>query len=279
MRFAVDTGGTFTDLVIEDDDGRLSIYKRSTTPADPVQGILDVFEVAARERGVERDRLLAGGSVLIHGTTRALNAVITGTTARTAFLTTEGHPDILVLREGGRPSSSTCRRPYPEPYVPRALTFEVPERISADGRSCSRSTRRPCREIVRELRAQRRRGGRRVPAVVDRQPGARAARSGELAGRACPRPPFTLSHALNPCLREYRRASSTVIDASLKPLMTRVPRAACGAAARGGFAGRLLIVTSAGGAARRRGDRRGADPLAQLGPVDGARRRPALRQG
>ena len=52
MRFAVDTGGTFTDLVIEDDAGRLEIYKSATTPSDPVQGILNVFEVAAEQRGM-----------------------------------------------------------------------------------------------------------------------------------------------------------------------------------------------------------------------------------
>ena len=102
MRFAVDTGGTFTDLVVEDDDGRLSLYKSATVPADPVQGILDVFAVAAGERGVATAELLGAGSVLIHGTTRGINAVLTGTTARTAFLTTEGHPDILLFREGGR---------------------------------------------------------------------------------------------------------------------------------------------------------------------------------
>src|SRR3989304_1505819 len=81
VRFAVDTGGTFTDLVIEEDGGELVLFKSSTVPADPVRGILDVFEVAASERGVSRSDLLESGSVLIHGTTRALNAILTSTTA------------------------------------------------------------------------------------------------------------------------------------------------------------------------------------------------------
>src|SRR6185312_14833116 len=123
MRFAVDTGGTFTDLVIEDESGALEIYKSATVPSDPVQGILNVFDVAAQQRGVDREELLAAASVLIHGTTRGLNAVLTGATARTAFLTTQGHPDILLFREGGRTEIFDLSRPYPEPYVPRALTF------------------------------------------------------------------------------------------------------------------------------------------------------------
>ncbi len=67
--------------------------------------------------------------MLIHGTTRAINAIVTGNTARTALLVTQGHPDILVLREGGRHAArSDFNIPFPQPYVPRSLTFEVPER-------------------------------------------------------------------------------------------------------------------------------------------------------
>jgi N-methylhydantoinase A/oxoprolinase/acetone carboxylase beta subunit len=73
-----------------------------------------------------RQKLLARSETFIHGTTRAINAILTGTTARTAFLTTAGHPDILVLREGGRLDPFDFTVPFPEPYVPRALTFEVP---------------------------------------------------------------------------------------------------------------------------------------------------------
>src|SRR4051794_23301802 len=130
VRLAVDTGGTFTDLVVEGDDGTLHLFKSATTPDDPVQGVLDVLATAAGALG---DDLLARGSVFLHATTRAINAVLTGTIARTAFLTTEGHPDVLLFREGGRTDPFNITRPYPEPYVPRALTFQVPERLGAAG--------------------------------------------------------------------------------------------------------------------------------------------------
>lgn len=71
MRLAVDIGGTFTDLIVEDDIGRLWLRKSSTTPNDPAQGVLDVLDVAAADMGIPRRELLGKGEILIHGTTRA----------------------------------------------------------------------------------------------------------------------------------------------------------------------------------------------------------------
>lgn len=247
MRFAVDTGGTFTDLVLEDDAGELTLFKSATVPSDPVEGILDVFEVAAAERGVKRADLLESGSVLIHGTTRALNAILTGATARTAFLTTEGHPDTLVLREGGRSDVFDLRQAYPDPYIPRSLTFEVPERVSATG-----DVVRPLDEAaVVQLAERLHADGVEAIAVCFLWSIANPAhelRVEELLLEHLPDVPITLSHRLNPCLREYRRASSAVIDASLKPLMSEYVRGLRSRLQGAGFQGRILIVTSAGAA-------------------------------
>src|SRR5262245_47172223 len=134
MRFAVDIGGTFTDLVIEG-DGRLQLFKSPTTPLDPVDGVLDVLEAAAEQFGCSRRELLERGSLFVHGTTVATNAIVTGQCARTAFLSTAGHHDILLLREGGRiglPLFDFLIE-YPKPFIPRSLSFEVPERIGPSG--------------------------------------------------------------------------------------------------------------------------------------------------
>jgi len=247
MRFAVDTGGTFTDLVIEAASGELSVVKSPTVPHDPVQGILDVFQVAADERGVPRTELLQAGSILIHGTTRALNAILTGATARTAFLTTEGHPDILLLREGGRTDVFDLRHPYPEPYVPRSLTYEVPERVAASGEILRRLDEAAVGELAADLRAKE------VEAVAvcllwSIVNPAHELRVGELLAEHLPGIPVTLSHQLNPCLREYRRASATAIDASLKPVMSDYVAGLRSRLRDAGFGGRVLIVTSAGAA-------------------------------
>lgn len=246
MRFAIDTGGTFTDLAIEDDTGRLHQYKASTTPEDPVVGLLDVLRVGAEGMGLTSRELLQQGTTLFHGTTRAINAVITGTIAQTAFLTTGGHPDILVFREGGRTRPFDRHREFPDPYVPRSLTFEVPGRIGSEGEEVRPLDEEAVRRIARELRAAQ------VEAVgvcllwSILNP-THELRVGELLAELLPDVPYTLSHRLNPILREYRRASSTVIDASLKPLMTQYLTDLEQRLREAGFAGRVLVSTSSGG--------------------------------
>jgi N-methylhydantoinase A len=246
MRFAADTGGTFTDLVVEDGDGGLALYKSPTRPEDPVAGVLDVFAVAAAARGVDRAELLGAGSVFIHGTTRGLNAILTRTTAKTAFLTTAGHPDILALREGGRTEPFNHTRPYPAPYVPRSLTFEVPERVLATG-----EVRTPLDEASVEATI-----GRLAELEVEAvgvcllwsmlNP-AHEQRIGALLDEHLPGVPYTLSHELNPTIREYRRACSACIDASLKPTMSAYFDGLAGRMGEAGFSGRVLVVSSTGG--------------------------------
>jgi N-methylhydantoinase A len=247
MRFAVDTGGTFTDLVIEEDREELRVYKSSTTPADPVRGILDVFAVAARDLGMSRRELLGRGTILIHGTTRGLNAVLTGATARTAFLTTRGHPDTLVLREGGRTDIFDLTRPYPEPYIPRSLTFEVTERISAEGRILTPLAEDEVARVADEL-AERQVEAAAVCLLWSISNPEHEVRVAGILNARLPNLAVSLSHQVNPCIREYRRASATAIDASLKPVMSEYISGLRERLTADGFTGRLLIVTSAGAA-------------------------------
>ena len=84
MKFAVDVGGTFTDLVVEDPGGRLRIYKAPTTQANPVVGVLHAIELAAADFDQTPCELLRQVDLFVHATTRAVNAILTGTTSRTA---------------------------------------------------------------------------------------------------------------------------------------------------------------------------------------------------
>ncbi|MHB8242166.1 MAG: hydantoinase/oxoprolinase family protein [Solirubrobacteraceae bacterium] len=245
MRLAADTGGTFTDLVVEQGES-VQLYKASTTPHDPAAGILDAVTLAAADAGRTRESFLADVEVFIHGTTRAINAILTETTARTALLATRGHPDMLLLREGGRTDAFNWSYGYPDPYIPRALTFEIDERIGSQG------------EVVHPLQEDSSIAvlGRLAELEVESvavcllwsiaNPAHELA-LGELIERHLPGVPYTLSHALNPTLREYRRASCAAIDASLKPLMTSYLRGLEDRLRAAGFGGRLLMVTSSGG--------------------------------
>ncbi|MCZ6511920.1 MAG: hydantoinase/oxoprolinase family protein [Alphaproteobacteria bacterium] len=246
MRFAVDTGGTFTDLIVEDDDGGLHMFKTATTPDDPIRGVINSLENAAEGLNKDLASLLGAGELFIHGTTYAINAIVTGNTAKTAFLSSEGHRDILVFREGGRMEPFNFTVPFPQPYVPRALTFEVPGRILADGSEMTPFDEAAVLQIIEELKKNE------VEAVAvcllwSIVNSAHEDRVGELLAAHLPGVPYTLSHVLNPSLREYRRASSAAIDASLKPLMSAYMHNLSGRLRDAGFAGRVLIVTSQAG--------------------------------
>lgn len=245
LRLSVDIGGTFTDLVVER-AGVLRLFKSPTVPHDPVQGILDVLATAA-----EADRLgfadfLAQVASFTHATTRGLNAVLTGAAARTALLVTAGHPDILVLREGGRRDPYDFTVSYPEPYVPRSLTFEVPERTLSTGEHLVPidvgAVETLC-DRIRELDVE----SIAVCLLWSTVNPAHELAVADVLTRALPGVPFTLSHTLNPSLREYRRASSTAIDASLKPLMSEYIANLTARLSAAGLEGRILMVTSMGG--------------------------------
>ena len=245
MRFAVDTGGTFTDLIVEDDDG-LHMFKAATTPDDPIRGVINSLENAAAGLNTDLANLLAQGEMFIHGTTYAINAIVTGNTAKTAFLSTEGHRDILVFREGGRMEPFNFTVPFPQPYIPRALTFEVPGRILADGSEMAPLDEASVLQTIEELKRHE------VEAVAvcllwSIVNPAHEDRVGQLLAEHLPDIPHTLSHVLNPSLREYRRASSAAIDASLKPLMSAYMHNLTGRLRDAGFGGRVLIVTSQAG--------------------------------
>ena len=246
MRFACDTGGTFTDLIVENSDGTLSMYKAPTTPEDPILGVLQSLELASEDQNISLSKLLSSGEMFIHGTTHATNAIVTQSTAKTALLTTAGHPDILVLREGGRIEPFNFLVPYPAPYVPRALTYEIPERIDSLGNIVTPLEDRAVLAAIEELKRQD------IEAVAvcflwSITNSVHEQRVGQLLSENLPDVPYSLSHVLNPTLREYRRASATAIDASLKPLMTKYMGSLTQRLAEAGFNGRTLVLTSQGG--------------------------------
>lgn len=246
LRFAVDTGGTFTDLVVEDETGGVAMFKAPTTPADPPEGILNCLRLAAEARNTDLQTLLGEGDLFIHGTTHAINAIVTGRTARTAFLTTEGHPDVLVIREGGRTEPFNYAVKRADPYVPRALTFEVPGRIDSNGSVYKDLDRDAVVAIAGEL-AERKIEAIGVCLLWSIVNPAHELAVGKILEEKLPGVPYTLSHQINPILREFRRASSTVIDASLKPLMSRYLAGLTERLESSGYRGRLLILTSKGG--------------------------------
>jgi N-methylhydantoinase A len=246
FRISVDTGGTFTDVVVADARGIRSIGKALTTPDRIFEGMRAAIEVAAEEIGITGADLLAKSEMLIYGTTRATNAVVTQNTAKTAFLTTRGFRDILVFKEGGKYDPHDYSYDYPQPYIPRRYTFEIDERIDAQGNVVRPLDTAQAGEVVRTLK-QRKFEAVCVSLMWSIANGSHEKALAALLDEELPGVPYTLSHELIPIVREYRRASTTAVDASLKPLMQEHLRHMESDLRAAGFSGELLISTSAGG--------------------------------
>jgi N-methylhydantoinase A len=246
FRVSVDTGGTFTDVVVADAGGIRALGKALSTPDRIYVGIKGAIENTAALLGTDAKALLRATDTLIYGTTHAVNAIVQGKVAKTAFLVTEGFPDILVMREGGRSNPHNFTIPYPEPYIPRRHTFEVRERISSEGEITTALDHAATERLLDEI------GARKFEALAvcflwSVLNPAHELATGQLIEERLPGVPYTLSHRLIPIVREYRRASATAIDASLKPLMQRHLRQMEEDFRADGYGGEILISTSIGG--------------------------------
>ncbi len=246
FRVGIDTGGTFTDAVLTGLDRKMFLGKATTTPDRVSRGVLEAISVASIAAGIDVEAVLAGTELLVYGTTHATNAIVEGKTARTAFLTTRGHGDMLVLREGGKSNAFDFRTPYPEPYVPKSLTFEVTERMDAEGGVVQPLDEDELSKTLARLSEQ----GVEAVGVCFLWSIANPAhelRVGELVRDHLPGVDVTLSHEVSPTIREYRRASTTVIDASIKRLMQRHLADLVTDLHDAGFGGELYVATSMGG--------------------------------
>lgn len=246
VKITCDVGGTFTDVVVSDQNGRMAVGKALTSPPHLIDGLKEAIGVGASQFGLETDELVAACDLFVYSTTQATNAILEGKTAKTALLVTAGFPDILVRREGGSMLPYDFSRPYPEPYIPRRLTFEVPERTSVEGDVVKPIDEARVAEILERLRINE------VDAVAvcllwSTANGGHEVLLGEMIEDTLG-VPYTLSHQLNPIVREYRRASGAAIDASLKLLMPGHLTEIEDGLRRSGFDGELLAATSVGGA-------------------------------
>lgn len=215
LRVGADTGGTFTDISIYDPQtGALSVWKVSSTTHDPSEAIatgaaggLETFGYATGDVGY-----------FGHGTTVATNALIMGRHARTAMVTTEGFRDVLEIRRQTRADLYDLQIEKPEVLAPRDRRYELAERVDFDG-----SVRRPLAEadvraLIRDLRAE----GVEAVAVgflfAHLRPEHEAMVKRILA-EEMPEVFISTSSEVAPEYREFERFSTTVVNASLGPVM------------------------------------------------------------
>jgi N-methylhydantoinase A len=207
----VDVGGTFTDVVVSD-GGRLTVWKVPSTPSDPSEG----FERGMREALA---RANAGSvSLLAHGTTVATNAVLERRGARAALVTTIGFRDVLIIGRQNRPSLYDLLADRPAPLVPRELAAGVRGRVAPDGSVVEPLDERATADAVDALLA----GGAESIAVCLLFSFANPAHERilrEAIARRAPGVRVSLSSDVLPEFREYERASTTVLDAYVGPVV------------------------------------------------------------
>ncbi|MDD5399439.1 MAG: hydantoinase/oxoprolinase family protein, partial [Dehalococcoidia bacterium] len=250
-RLCIDIGGTFTDLVVSDPKGKVDIFKSPTTPGNYTDAFIETVKMAADNYDLPLKEFMAQcstieGGYFGHGSTVSTNAIIEGKAAKTGLICTRGFRDILLAREGGKENPYNWQMEYPEPYIPRYLTISVGERINAEGGIEEKLNEDDVRQAIRQLKEY----NVRAIAVALLWSIVNPVHELEIAKiieNEWPGIPYSLSHQVNPCIREYRRFSSTAIDASLKPLVGSYVAQLEKRLEAIGYKGQLSLLTSSGG--------------------------------
>ena len=247
-RIGIDVGGTFTDLVAVDPSGRATLAKVASTPRDPSIGVLAGLANLAEALDLSTDRLFAVTERIVHGTTVATNALLEKKGARVGLLTTEGHRDVLEMREGLKDDRYNLRMPPPEPLVPRERRLAVRERMRADGRVETPLDPASLDRAIAQLRRDE------VEAVAIcylhayRDPRHERA-TAEAVAHALPDVYVSPSCDVFPQIKEFERVSTTIVNAYVGPALSRYLYRLADRLKEAGYKGPVLIMQSHGGVA------------------------------
>jgi N-methylhydantoinase A len=204
----VDTGGTFTDLVLLQ-EGEIRVHKVLSTPDDPSQAILQgLSDLGARENL----------STLVHGSTVATNAVLEHKGVRTGLITTAGFRDVLEIGRQTRPKLYNLKVQKEPPLVPRSLRLEVVERLNERGEVMTPLDEASLKAAIEHMQKEN------VEAIAicllfsftnpdHERKVAEAARSAGFY--------VSVSSEVVPEFREYERTSTVVLNAYIGPLVDR----------------------------------------------------------
>ena len=259
MRVGVDVGGTFTDLVALADDGTIEVRKVVTTPEDPAVGLFHALDPLKPPHAVE---------LLVHGTTIATNALLERRGARIALVTTKGFEDLLWLRRQDRAALYDLARDHPPPLVARSDVVGVAERTGPAG-VLEPLGEDEVQRVVAALRALVPPPDALAVALLFAFRHAEHERRLVAALReALPNVPIAASHEVLPVFREFERASTTTVEAYLRPKVSAyLGRLERDVRARG--IGMLRVMTSSGGTLSPGAAAGRAASLALSGPAGG----------
>jgi len=219
-RLGIDVGGTFTDFVLVDQAGKLTETKTPSTPSNPGEAISKGLVQLSESLGISADVLLRSCSMLIHGTTVAVNALIEHRGAKTGLICTAGFRDSLEIRLGYRDASRRYAFGHPPPpaLVPRHLRLPVRERIDKNGEICVPLVEDDVHDCIEVFKKE----GVEAIAVsllwsfynpVHEQ------RIGAIIRDEMPDAYLSVSSEVAPRIGEYDRTSTTVVNAYVGPIL------------------------------------------------------------
>ena len=263
---AVDIGGTFTDVVLRDSTGRCWVDKTLTTHGDLLDGFFEAVNLTIAKAGASPSQV---DDVVVHATTVVTNALIERKGPPTALLVTEGFRDLLYIRDEHRYDMYDPLIEFPEPLVPREWTFGVNERALADGSIETPVDEAEIVAIGERLRA----AGIRSVAIcflnAYNQP-TNEQRVRDFLLRHQPNLYVSISSEVAPQMREYLRASTTVVNAYTQPITRPYLTALRETLRQRGYVNEALIMLSNGGIIG--ADHAGRFPVRMIesGPAAGA---------
>ena len=246
-RIGVDVGGTFTDMVVVDAAGLLSVFKVPSVPGNQAEGVINAVDAAAADFGMSRAAFLADCSLFIHGSTVATNIILEGKGAKVGLLTTEGFRDSLEIRRGIRFHQWNHRAAYTPVLVPRHLRLPVGGRIDRNGQEIEPLDRESLRRALETFEAE----GVEAIAVCLINSFANPAHEHAVADtirQAWPKEWLSVSADIVPIIGEYERSSTTVVNAYIAPRAITYLRALDERLKAAGLRFPLLLLQSNGGA-------------------------------
>ena len=249
-RIGIDAGGTFTDFVALAEDHSLLVYKTPSDPVSPVSVLLDGLSGLAAKAGLDFPDFISRCTVLVHGSTVALNTLIQRNGARTGLLVTEGHEDSLELRLGHKEDGHRWDFHYPPAgmIVPAHRRLGVKERIIAGGK-----VHIPLDEAQLDAQldklAQAEVEAVAISCLWSVANDTHERKILEKARNRLPGCYVTASVDVLPRIGEYTRTSTTAANAYVGPVLDRYLSTIETALVEQGFSGRLYIMQSNGGVA------------------------------
>ena len=266
LRLAVDIGGTFTDIVLVDENGNvLATTKTQTTPANPTSGALRGVQLALADAGAD----LGNVTSFIHGTTLATNALIERRGARVASITTDGFRDILEIAYERRYSQYDINLTKPDLLVPRDRCLTIGGRMNAHGQELTAFDADDVTALAKQLDAC----GAEAVAICLLHSYANPAHERALAQALRQQRPnlvISVSSEVSPEAREFERLCTTVANAYVQPLMSAYLSEFAEKFAEYGLTCPILMMTAGGGMTTLATAAQHPIRLVESGPAGGA---------